>query len=172
MRNWIDIVESEEGDLIAVDGDLQVTSANSTQGIFQVINSLLRTEPDDFILFPTFGVPLDYYRGYPNTPTTAKLIANTIADAIVDNTDLYPFEVNIETFPINKEAIGFIISIPTVASNETYFTVYNTTDNQFHAITTKNLENIDYTIKRKLPPAFNSREMLWVSLSSIKRKQK
>lgn len=145
----VDLLETYDGDLFVVGGDLADTEQNEFLPYYQIIRTLVTTMPGDFLVYPLHGVNLRQYLGLPNTKATADKIVDIIKNAISQYTTIYSSTVSIDAFPVGRHTIA--IRIKLLGDSEGIILTYDTADEYVKSSVIENDLNQE-TVVVNIPP--------------------
>ena len=158
MRKIRDLKETYDGDLVLEDGDLADTKDDYSLAAAQIIKTILNTKTGESEIYPDMGFDFHYFEGLPNTEETGKHISKAIKTAIVNNTIFFPFEVNVDSFPISSSSIAFKITLTNEEKGRFYYLAYDTKDNRIRSLKIDGSYGTT-TINTTAPPTKNHRKL-------------
>jgi len=157
MRKLVDIKESFEGDLIFDSGDFADTGINYGEAANQVIRTILNTKPGENGLWEAMGLDTDAYEGQPNNERNAKQLAKIMKAKIAENSVFYPFEIEIDPFPLGRSTVAFKVVITSIPGEIfRYVVAYDTKNNKVRSLNL-NEQPEKSTINITIPPTKNHR---------------
>lgn len=139
MRDWVDLIESYDGDLIADRFDLADTSNERYKTYYQILRLLLNSEPGDYWGWPEIGLDLSIYMGRPNTPELGYEIAHVVKQYLLQFSPLFNYEFDVEPYPLGRESLALWIHVNTLDDTEGISIVYDLMDNNLKSM--KQYEN-------------------------------
>lgn len=154
MRNGVDLLESYDGDICIIHGDLADTSANTDQTYYQLVRFCLNTQPRECPIYPDMGINFEPFIGKPNTAQVGSQIAKLITDSVSRQTVLYSNEINVTPFPISKESVAFKIVVGNGSEADNMVVVYDNRD-KFVDTYKSMIPGADRVVRRTMPPTIN-----------------
>jgi len=118
LYDAIDCEWTYDGDFaVGKDGDLKDTSYDLIQSKIQEIQSLVKSEVNDWKANPAFAATLSDFRGEPNTREIAKLIEQRVSSALISNNVVRPEDLGVRVVPTGIHEINILIRVSAMASN-------------------------------------------------------
>jgi hypothetical protein len=102
------------------DGDLADTSDDGLESLRQELQTIAKSEINDWAVYPTYAATLSDYVGQPNTRPTANALHDRLRTAIIANGIVLESDLDIKVIPvhIHKVLIYIRVNATPTAFNE------------------------------------------------------
>lgn len=153
MRDFTDIKESLDGDLVVEWGDFADTSEHPSIGLNQIMRTILNTEPGDFLYFKEIGFSTDPYLGMINSKTNAFEMGRSMKSVLAEQMFIYYPELEVTPFPVSSSQVAFRIRVKSLMDADSATIVYDSHLNKFNTVKALPYPDADgVTVKRQVPP--------------------
>lgn len=104
-----DLETTDDGDLVASNGDLKIASPLRT--VAQAIDQVILTNKGDLFTEPSFGANLDEFYGKPNIDANHRLMEQSIYQAVNEQNLISPSDIEIDIVPIDTDEAALLVEI-------------------------------------------------------------
>lgn len=113
----LDVWWNWDGDYeVGLDHDLKDTIADGLQSLIQEIQTVVKSESQDWELWPNLGANLDDFVGRPNNKITAEAIHDRIKMSIVSLGLVPENDLSVRIVPVHMNEVLIIINIAALPS--------------------------------------------------------